>query len=416
MRHLLHFAFLVLTLTLSTHGHSQIFNRSGSEITPHEPSLLRRFPCGGETLFEENVQNQSFPASWTRYDLDGENPDSRLAFTDVPGWHVIEDPKDRFEGQNPNLVFVSVSWDENSNTASDDWLVSPKVTLTDNACLSWYAYSADEFFPESYSIHIVSDSTLDTLQSSTPIQEIEKEDFELTYRTLDLSEFAGQTVHIAFHHTSQDKFALVLDDIRVAKVERFDIGTTNLKVESQNDGDTTFTITASIRNFGLDTLDVDTLFLNYRIDSSEVDTMELPVILLDPNDTLEVIHDSTWRVFENGVYTICIWTNLTDDDPSNDTTCINFFLGVTSTEEKLLAEQLKVYPVPGRDYLYLQAGSFASQNLSARVINIHGQTLSTHKINGIETKIPVAELLSGMYYIGWYRDSRLIHVSKWLKY
>lgn len=103
----------------------------------------------------------------------------------------------------------------------DNWLISRPLVLPANAQLTWSAISYNtRYYNEHYSVYISTTgneprnfSTVlhsETLATSNP-----------TTRTKDLSQYAGQTVRIAFrHHNCPDVVALILYNISVTQQQQ----------------------------------------------------------------------------------------------------------------------------------------------------------------------------------------------------
>lgn len=103
----------------------------------------------------------------------------------------------------------------------DNWLISRPLVLPANAQLTWSVISYNtRYYNEHYSVYISTTgneprnfSTVlhsETLATSNP-----------TTRTKDLSQYAGQTVRIAFrHHNCPDVVALILFDISVTQQQQ----------------------------------------------------------------------------------------------------------------------------------------------------------------------------------------------------
>lgn len=103
----------------------------------------------------------------------------------------------------------------------DNWLISRPLVLPANAQLTWSAISYNtRYYNEHYSVYISTTGNeprnfttvlhSETLATSNP-----------TTRTKDLSQYAGQTVRIAFrHHNCPDVVALILFDISVTQQQQ----------------------------------------------------------------------------------------------------------------------------------------------------------------------------------------------------
>lgn len=168
------------------------------------------------TIFREQFDDPDLednfpPANWTLTDYDG----------DGHNWYWGSSMgEDQME-----YYILSDSWLSGSSEAlePDNWIITPKIDLSDvsGASLDFQVTpraSGAAFRTENYSVLVSTTGT-------------EIEDFETIYterlqpdmtnwvwilRTLDLSEYAGQEIHIAFrHHDSTDLWSIVMRDIHV---------------------------------------------------------------------------------------------------------------------------------------------------------------------------------------------------------
>ncbi|MCR5064198.1 MAG: choice-of-anchor J domain-containing protein [Bacteroidales bacterium] len=103
----------------------------------------------------------------------------------------------------------------------DDYLVSPAIAVTSNAVLKWYEHPGHStYYAEHYSVYVsTTGNTLSDFDTTTPLFSVTLDAtsaYHLGERQLDLSDYVGDTIHIAFrHHGCYDQWALLLDDISV---------------------------------------------------------------------------------------------------------------------------------------------------------------------------------------------------------
>jgi len=359
-------SFLCLALIFASFFSFAQTSRSGFPA-PQENRNLRMFPCGGNAILNQSFGSGSLPTGWSVSDVDDQNLAQQIDTTYQKGWHIIDDFKT--EG---NLSIASASWYDNDSTPADDWLILPPVQVGNNTCFSWFAYSQDRFFPESYEVLISLDPPSGpdmVLTNFDTLEIVEQEGFFINYRSLNLSDalngaYQNQEVYLAFRHTSLDQFILVLDDIRIAEVEDQDLGVHPVETFEIEPEDSVF-FRGGIRNYGSDTVTVDGddgLEIAYTINGGSVlldtiflnDTMDFRIA---PNDTLAFMLDNDWKAPSNSdVYYICLWSNWpTDQDRSNDTFCIRVGVGVDITSlEQLDASNFSIYPNPVQDVLYIE--------------------------------------------------------------
>ncbi|MDX2359400.1 MAG: choice-of-anchor J domain-containing protein [Crocinitomicaceae bacterium] len=184
-------------------------------------SLLAVFTAGAvnsQIIFSESFDGASGMATqgWTIINNDGLTPATNVAYV-TDAWIIRED------FVTPNLtdsIAVSTSWYTPAGT-SDDWMISPAITLTGAAAiLDWEAMAPDPNYADGYEVLI--STTTPTIPAFTPIFSIVDEDDTWTPQSVDLSAYAGQTVYLAWRNNSTDEFLLFVDDIVVQVVPSID--------------------------------------------------------------------------------------------------------------------------------------------------------------------------------------------------
>jgi len=231
-----------------------------------------------DTLLYETFQSQLL-GEWASTDIDGLPlaPD----FIGLAGGYQV------LGVSGPNdLRAVAVSAFEGGGTA-DNWLISPAIELTKAATkLKWRgtSLSGDPLLGEDYRVMLSRGSGI-VSDFSDILAIVTNESFTGTDREFDLSAYTGQTVHIAFQHTSTDKYALTIDDILIvepsaendAKItaingERYQCaGDLGLTLEVFNSGSSTIT-----------DLDIETHF------NTTSGTIELRLQNIKPQESLSV--------------------------------------------------------------------------------------------------------------------------------
>ncbi|MBV1859870.1 MAG: choice-of-anchor J domain-containing protein, partial [Nannocystaceae bacterium] len=182
------------------------------------------------TFFEDFQGGAALPAGWIVQNVDGLTPDAMVSFVD-DAWVVADN-------QGPlvpagEFWAVSTSWYAPVG-ASDDWIISPVITLGATATLQWSAFTINPAFPDGYEVYVVpttvteftdfvgdGDPTaflaLDPLAvpSAEPAFEIPAEEGSIQNRSVDIGALAGQDVHVAFRNNSNDALLLFVDNISV---------------------------------------------------------------------------------------------------------------------------------------------------------------------------------------------------------
>lgn len=158
---------------------------------------------------------------WTMIDADG----------DGFHWQLVSSTSGIPGNNNSSYCMSSASFDKWSGPLNpDNFLVSPKVSIVHGSTLSYYVCAQDEnFAQEHYAIAISTSGNVnpndftivfeETLTSKNVSQGIRgtNEQGNWYKRMIDLSNYAGQDVYIAFRHFNcTDMYRINIDDIRLS--------------------------------------------------------------------------------------------------------------------------------------------------------------------------------------------------------
>ncbi|MBP5281313.1 MAG: choice-of-anchor J domain-containing protein, partial [Lachnospiraceae bacterium] len=151
--------------------------------------------------FENFETEESFPEDWTLIDRD----------EDGTGFH--REPEVGLYCWYGGLVSRS-----NNLSEQDNWAITPAITLPETASfLSFYALTGMDLGKICKEDHLMvfvgSEPTIDSMM---PLSEDIGGCHGYEYYEYDLSEFAGETIYIAFrHYDSSDQWSVNIDDIAV---------------------------------------------------------------------------------------------------------------------------------------------------------------------------------------------------------
>ena len=166
---------------------------------------------------QTEILNEDFqggaPTAFTVVDNDGLTPNAATAhFTDA--WTLLPDPLD-----SSDTVMGATSYFEPTGTA-DRWLITPPLALgAYGNFIYWEARSHDPSYPDNYRV-LVSTTDNQIASFTDTIGLIQQEYATWFSRDVDLSEYGyqNQTIYVAFVNTTNDGYALYVDDIR-AEIE-----------------------------------------------------------------------------------------------------------------------------------------------------------------------------------------------------
>lgn len=163
-----------------------------------------------DTLFVCNFEN-GIPETFNRYDRDGNEPSRSMKHYGLENgvaWAAYAE-------SGTNSVAVSGSWYKEV-AQSDDWLVTPAVSVTDTrAILSWRACAIDAEHPDGYSVYISDKGCRPEDFIDGPVLTVSAEAATWKDYFLPLDAYAGKDVYIAFVNNSTNCNLLMVDDIVV---------------------------------------------------------------------------------------------------------------------------------------------------------------------------------------------------------
>lgn len=168
-----------------------------------------------------------FPPDWLLRNVDNRTPDAQVSYVNE-AWEVRED----FGADVSNCVAFSTSFYAPLGIA-EDWMWTPQITLPagTDIKLSWRARAYDPAFADGYEVRVMVAPNVPTggtgvlgnqITDSTLLFSIAAETTAWTAREVDLDAYAGQSLHIGFRNNSNDKFLLVVDDVKVEQTNAFD--------------------------------------------------------------------------------------------------------------------------------------------------------------------------------------------------
>lgn len=162
----------------------------------------------------------TFPAGWFLRNVDNRTPDAQVAYVNE-AWERRED----FSTNILDSCAFSTSYYSPVGLAND-WMWTPLIGPLPVQCvLSWEAKAMDPLYPDGYEVRIMTSSqgpptggtgTIgNQITNSTTLFTIAAENGSWTSRSVNLNAYTGQSVYIGFRNNSNDKFLLLIDDVKV---------------------------------------------------------------------------------------------------------------------------------------------------------------------------------------------------------
>ena len=166
-------------------------------------------------ILQESFDAGSLPSGWTTLDQDGDG------YT----WDAESPVNNGFTPYAGAGCISSASYINNLGALTpDNWLITPALSIPagQSTVISWWVAGQDpSYCQEHYEVLVSTSGTAASDFNSTPIYEetvaTGRDDYQ--NRIVDLSAYAGQTIHIAFvHNETTDMFWLNLDEVSVYSV------------------------------------------------------------------------------------------------------------------------------------------------------------------------------------------------------
>ena len=298
------------------------------------------------------------PQGWTFLDADGDGQ----IFGIYNGGGMNSDGS--VNTTNTNASLSSFSYLNGLGSLQpDNYAFMPRVKVMENARITFYAAGFDpNYATEHFGVAVASAdglniATIAEWDSRNPYQEY----------TADLSAYAGQEVYLGFRHFTQvSNYSLVIDNITVTNVVW--AGTT-----SQTYGYYVYRSTDG-QNYSL------------------IGIATGSAMHFDDNDSSS----------ETFYYQVTAINTIAGGDcesaPAMAADGIHDFVTVHTDGVMELADDIKVYPNPTRDILFVET-RFAGSESVYRISNTLGQILMTGQMARETQQIDVSLLPQGMYFI-----------------
>lgn len=301
-------------------------------------------------------------------------------YTDIPsGMQVINDGRHNEIGTvlNPNTPFnnpalltrgwvvgtnnvdtfaVSTSWLDTTTNSVSRWLITPTISVANaNTILKWRAKSPDPSYKDGYEVYVIKTNSNASLTANNFVLGDryfvlldnntagggEKTDWN--NRSVNLLNFIGDTVRIAFRNNSKNRFQLWLDDIQVEQVsnnvdaEMLAVETTKYIKTGMQDS-----VIAYFTNKGAST--IYSITLNYQVGNSTVYTYNFGSSEgWGYNSFNRVAFPLTYSLSSSGRYPVKVWVSSVnsniDQNNNNDTTTTHVSAQFISIPKTVLAEQ-----------------------------------------------------------------------------
>ena len=211
-----------------------------------------------QTLLSEGFE-QGIPSTWTTIDADAD------------GQNWMSYPTGAYVGEG---CAASASWTSNTGALNpDNWLITPAITIPSaDFALNWYVAAQDPSYPQDkYSVYIATGNTVADFTATTPVHTEVIQSGDWTGHMVDLSDYAGQTIYVAFrHYDCSDLFVMKIDEVKVFHPLQNEVVLNNVVVNSFVEQNTAVQVGFNVTNDGMQALTSLTATLN--VDGTDIAT------------------------------------------------------------------------------------------------------------------------------------------------
>lgn len=272
----------------------------------------------------------SFPSTMLTRNVDNLTPNAAVAYV-TDSWIRRED----FVNNVADSCAFSTSWYTPAGV-SNDWMWTPAIAnIPANSELSWNAVTYDPAYPDGYEVRIMTVAPTggagaigNQITNSTVLFTVVAEATTWTSHSVSLSAYAGQTVYIGFRNNSNDKFILLIDDIKVEALTSFDASILSAPSWSEytiipESQQPSLSLSAEVDNNG--SSPVTNVVLSAEVLDGSMSPVftsnSLPLALLAPSTTSTLSTTNNFTPTAQDTYTAFYSVSIaeTDANPNNDT-------------------------------------------------------------------------------------------------
>ena len=263
---------------------------------------LMGFNAQAQWTLNEGFEGGSVPSEWTVFDIDN----------DGMQWRAYDYGGSAYAG---NWVVMCDSYSANNN----DWLITPQLSIQDGDIFTFYARAW--FGTENLNVKLSTSGT-EVANFNVTLEAITGLGTGWTEFTYDLSDYAGQDIHLAFHWV-RDTYGIILDEIKVGQAPAMDAGAGSITAPWKYQMvDQPVIPAGTVKNFG--NADMDATFqATFQIRDNSLalvyESSSTHTGLLAAGETAPVSFEE-WTPTVTGLYQARLFTSLEgDSSQGNDT-------------------------------------------------------------------------------------------------
>lgn len=281
-----------------------------------------------QVFYDEDFEGASggaLPTNMTSIDSDGDTYD----------WYTVSG------SATQGTYATSASWVSGTILYPDNWMFSPAIDLTGASgtiVLEWMAYGQDQSYAdEHYTAYVTTGTQISDTTTTSFSETLGATNSQWVSRYIDISAYAGQTIHIAFrHHDVYDMFRLNIDDIKVRSLPDYEVSMEEVSIPSRSLAGNV-DIMGTIANGGANTItNVDLTWT----DGTNTYTDNLTGLSIAPFSTYDFTHSTQFPVVGDAAETITVSVDLANDNDNTNNSLDQSVIGLTfQTDNSVVIEE-----------------------------------------------------------------------------
>ncbi len=301
-----------------------VSNPNGTEDDATDNTITVDFTAVSCETIAEFPYTESFdngvPTCWSLIDADGDGINWQ------PLSILMEESSAEYSNSGADAV-MSASYDNNTGIINaNNWMFSQALAIPAEGAYyaEWYARSLDASYPDTYQAYVATSIDVAALANAaaaanhTPAGSYER-------MSIDLTNYAGQTIYIAFNHNDSDNYVLILDDFAVKATPT----TNDIILTSVAPANGTVITGTPINVSGVVTNNGNALTsytVSYTVDGGEAVEYNVEGINVAYSETHNFAHPTAITIDEAGTHTIVVTVSnpngAADSDDTNNSMTI----------------------------------------------------------------------------------------------
>jgi len=287
---------------------------------------------GSLSYFSDDF-SEGISETYGMFDLDGNSPHPEVSwFTDA--WMALE-----LEGGN---IAAGSNSAYSPAGQADDWLISPTINIQKNTYLVWDAMSISYNFLDSYEVY-VSTTGNQPEDFKVKVFSTAEEMYEWQNRYIKLADygFGDEEVYVAIRQTSNDKFLILIDNLRLFTPTEMDVTIKDVQIPASIMGGIEMPLRATVENVG--NSQINSVEFLWQINDGTVNSETIYNLELGFGEEIVITHSDVLAIpYESGIYTLKAWFDTPngneDTNNENNTFTTQFEVQQGFVKRKVLLE------------------------------------------------------------------------------